>query len=131
MASSTGWPVVAGALLERHLQTSPRVVPPRDRPLQPGPGLLAQGETWSEDDVDLGGAVLAPAVRSALLVNLLTEDNLPHDFRDVERRSARRGWGRGAAVDGRGGPPLIAIRDYLTVTRAVDPVELERAAWPR
>ena len=79
---------------------------------------------WSADDTDL-----PPAVRSALFVNLLTEDNLPYYFRDIERMFGRDGaWGewvrRWTAEEAR---HSAVIRDYLTVTRAIDPVELERA----
>jgi acyl-[acyl-carrier-protein] desaturase len=68
-------------------------------------------------------------VRSALFVNLLTEDNLPYYFRTIEALFSRdTAWGewvrRWTAEEGR---HSIVIRDYLTVTRAVDPVALERA----
>ena len=68
-------------------------------------------------------------VRSALFVNLLTEDNLPYYFRTIERMfGADSVWGtwarRWTAEEGR---HSIVIRDYLTVTRAIDPVQLERA----
>ena len=79
---------------------------------------------WSPDETDLPAAV-----RSALFVNLLTEDNLPYYFRDIERMFGRDGaWGewvrRWTAEEGR---HATVIREYLTVTRAVDPVELEQA----
>jgi acyl-[acyl-carrier-protein] desaturase len=68
-------------------------------------------------------------VRSALFVNLLTEDNLPYYFRTIERMFGADGpWGawarRWTAEEGR---HSIVIRDYLTVTRSIDPVTLERA----
>jgi acyl-[acyl-carrier-protein] desaturase len=68
-------------------------------------------------------------LRSALFVNLLTEDNLPYYFRTIEGLFGRDGaWGewnrRWTAEEGR---HSIAIRDYLTVTRAIDPTALERA----
>src|SRR5215213_2057830 len=68
------------------------------------------------------------AVRSSLFVNLLTEDNLPYYFRTIEAMFGRdSAWGewsrRWTAEEGR---HSIVIRDYLTVTRAVDPVALER-----
>ncbi|MEJ7846003.1 MAG: acyl-ACP desaturase, partial [Acidimicrobiales bacterium] len=64
-----------------------------------------------------------------LFVNLLTEDNLPYYFRTIERMFGNDGvWGawarRWTAEEGR---HSIVIRDYLTVTRAIDPVALERA----
>jgi len=68
------------------------------------------------------------AVRSALFVNLLTEDNLPHYFRSIDSvfvgDDAWHEWTcRWTAEEGR---HAIVIRDYLTVTRAVDPIALER-----
>jgi acyl-[acyl-carrier-protein] desaturase len=62
-------------------------------------------------------------------VNLLTEDNLPSYHREVERAFGRDGaWGtwvnRWTAEEGR---HAFCIRDYLLVTRGVDPDELERA----
>ena len=70
---------------------------------------------------------LSPEVRAAVQLNLLTEDNLPGyhgairavvGYSDVWRTWLDR-W---TAEEGRHG---IALRDYLTVTRAVDPVVLE------
>jgi acyl-[acyl-carrier-protein] desaturase len=79
---------------------------------------------WSDDE-----APLPPAVRSALFVNLLTEDNLPYYFHTIDRMFGDGdAWGtwarRWTAEEGR---HSIVIRDYLTVTRMVDPVALERA----
>ena len=81
-------------------------------------------DEWSPDEVQL-----SDEVRSALFVNLLTEDNLPYYFRTIERMfGADSAWGtwarRWTAEEGR---HSIVIRDYLTVTRAIDPVQLERA----
>ena len=114
-------------LLERHLATSKEWFPhehvPYGRGRDPEPG-----EQWSEDDADLAGATIDDAVRSALLVNLLTEDNLPYYFRSVERMFGRDGaWGtwvrRWTAEEGR---HSMAIYGYLMVTRAIDPHHLER-----
>src|SRR6185436_8683800 len=88
------------------------------------------GGSWSQADADMGGgAALDDNVRSALFVNLLTEDNLPYYFRDIETMFGRDGafgeWNRRwTAEEGR---HAIVMRDYLTVTRAIDPWELERA----
>ena len=62
-----------------------------------------------------------------MIVNLLTEDNLPAYHREIATRFGRDGaWGqwvgRWTAEEGR---HAIAIRDYLVVTRGVDPVRLE------
>ena len=59
---------------------------------------------------------------------MLTEDNLPYYFRDIERMFGRDGaWGewvrRWTAEEGRHG---LVINGYLMATRAIDPVELER-----
>ena len=69
------------------------------------------------------------AARSALIVNLLTEDNLPYYFRTIEHLFGRDGaWGawskRWTAEEGR---HSMVIYGYLMVTRAVDPVVLERS----
>ncbi|MGB8651420.1 MAG: acyl-ACP desaturase [Mycobacteriales bacterium] len=70
---------------------------------------------------------LAPAVRAAVQLNLLTEDNLPGYHGEIARVLGRsdawKTWlDRWTAEEGR---HAIALRDYLTVTRAVDPVALE------
>jgi acyl-[acyl-carrier-protein] desaturase len=94
---------------------------------------------WSEGtdfDGPLGGKAWEPeqsrlseVARTSLVVNLLTEDNLPSYHHEIATLFGRDGaWGtwvhRWTAEEGRHG---IAIRDYLLATRAVDPVELERA----
>jgi acyl-[acyl-carrier-protein] desaturase len=93
---------------------------------------------WSlgRDYADLGGqpwhpeqSRLSPIAQTALEVNLLTEDNLPSYHREIERAFGRdSAWGtwvhRWTAEEGR---HAYCIRDYLLVTRGVDPVELERA----
>jgi acyl-[acyl-carrier-protein] desaturase len=80
------------------------------------------GEDWVPAD-----SPLDPVARTAMTVNLLTEDNLPSYHREIATRFSRDGaWGqwigRWTAEEGRHG---IALRDYLVVTRGVDPVELE------
>ena len=93
---------------------------------------------WSlgRDFADLGGqawdaeqSVLSPVARTALEVNLLTEDNRPSYHREIERAFGRDGaWGtwvhRWTAEEAR---HAYCIRDYLLVTRGVDPDELEQA----
>ncbi|MCU1400758.1 MAG: desA [Acidimicrobiales bacterium] len=119
---------VAAKLLDRHLATAKEWFPHELVPYSRGRDF-AKGYEWSPCDADLDGAELPEAVRSALFVNLLTEDNLPFYFRDIERmfgmESAFGEWNRRwTAEEGR---HSIAIRDYLIATRAVDPVHLERA----
>ena len=114
-------------LLERHLATSKEWFPHEHVPYGRGRDAVP-GEEWSPDDADLAGAVIDDAVRSSLLVNLLTEDNLPYYFRTVEQIFGPEGaWGewvrRWTAEEGR---HSMAIYGYLMVTRAIDPVHLER-----
>ena len=120
-------PVVEG-LLERHLETTKEWFPHEYVPYSRGRDHVP-GEVWSETDADLGGVQLTSEVRSALLVNLLTEDNLPYYFRTVERMFTREGpWGewvrRWTAEEGR---HSMAIYGYLMTSRAIDPIELERS----
>jgi acyl-[acyl-carrier-protein] desaturase len=72
---------------------------------------------------------MSEVARTSLIVNLLTEDNLPSYHHEIATVFGRDGaWGtwvhRWTAEEGRHG---MAIRDYLIVTRAVDPDALERA----
>jgi acyl-[acyl-carrier-protein] desaturase len=112
---------VAERLLERHLSTAKEWFPHQLVPWGRGRDF-EPGEEWEpEDDLPDG-------VRSALFVNLLTEDNLPYYLRTISRMfSADDPWGawanRWTAEEGR---HAIVIRDYLTVTRSIDPVALER-----
>jgi acyl-[acyl-carrier-protein] desaturase len=81
------------------------------------------GEPWTETD-----STLTDVARSALIINLLTEDNLPSYHHEIAVLFGRdQAWGdwvhRWTAEEGRHG---LALRDYLSVTRAVDPVQLER-----
>lgn len=112
-------------LLDRHLAQAREWFPHEVVPWSRGRDHVT-GEGWSPAD---SAVALAPEVRSALFVNLLTEDNLPYYFRTIEAMFGRDGaWGawsrRWTAEEGR---HSIALRDYLIVTRAVDPVALERA----
>ncbi|GAA2535490.1 acyl-ACP desaturase [Winogradskya humida] len=112
--------------LNRHLSLAKEWFPHEYVPWSDGrtfDGLLG-GEPWRDDD-----STLPEVARTALIVNLLTEDNLPSYHHEIATLFGRDGaWGtwvhRWTAEEGRHG---IAIRDYLTVSRAVDPVALERA----
>jgi len=84
---------------------------------------LMEGDPWSPDDADI-----PDVARSALIVNLLTEDNLPsyhHEIAVIFGRDAA--WGewvhRWTAEEGR---HAIAMRDYMLVKRLVDPNQLEQ-----
>lgn len=110
-------------LLERHLRQAKEWYPYTLVPWSRGRDYPADYE-WSPEE-----AQLSEEARSALFVNVLTEDNLPYYFRDIERMFGRDGaWGewvrRWTAEEGRHGQVL---HDYLAVTRAIDPKALEQA----
>lgn len=117
---------VVGRNLDRHLGLAKEWFPHEYVPWSDGrtfDGVLG-GQPWSAED-----SAIPDVARTALVVNLLTEDNLPSYHYEIARLFGRDGaWGtwvhRWTAEEGRHG---TAIRDYLTVTRAVDPVALERA----
>jgi acyl-[acyl-carrier-protein] desaturase len=115
-------PTVA-ELLDRHNKQAKEWFPHELVPWSRGRDFDPDWE-WSPADT-----TLTSAVRSSLFVNLLTEDNLPYYFRTIEALFGRNSaWGewvrRWTAEEGR---HSIVIRDYLTVTRSIDPVSLERA----
>ncbi len=115
-------------LYDRHLETTKEWFPHEHVPYGRGRDVHPD-QAWREEDADLAGATIDDAVRSSLVVNLLTEDNLPYYFRTIERMFGRDGaWGtwarRWTAEEGR---HSMAIYGYLMVTRAVDPVHLERS----
>ncbi len=111
--------------LDRHLGTAKEWMPHEFVPWSQGRDFAdLGGKSWSVEQ-----STLSPIARTALEVNLLTEDNLPSYHREVERAFGRdSAWGtwvnRWTAEEGR---HAICIRDYLLVTRGVDPAELERA----
>ncbi|MFM8969622.1 MAG: acyl-ACP desaturase [Actinomycetota bacterium] len=120
----------AAKLYDRHMGVAKEWFPHEYVPWSRGKDFTP-GTQWSPDDADFGdgGWTMPEAVRAALFVNLLTEDNLPYYTRDISTifggDSAYGAWARNwTAEEGR---HAIAIRDYLMVSRALDPVELERA----
>lgn len=115
-------PTVA-QLLERHLNTSRQWYPHEVTPWEKGSEL-----DWSKD-WDPRAFELPEAVRSALFVNLLTEDNLPYYFETIARvlngGGAWAEWShRWVAEENR---HAIVLRDYLVLSQAVDPWLLEDA----
>lgn len=112
-------PVVA-TNIDRHLSVARDWMPHEYVPWQLGRDFVA--EPWQPGD-----SVLSPVAQAALEVNLLTEDNLPSYHREIAERFGRDGaWGtwvgRWTAEEGR---HAACLRDYLLVTRAVDPARLE------
>ena len=115
---------VVEANLERHLRLAKEWMPHDYVPWGRGRDFAFLGGTdWRPEE-----SALDPVAQTAMVVNLLTEDNLPSYPREIATRFGHDGaWGewvgRWTAEEGRHG---IALRDYLVVTRGVDPVELER-----
>ncbi len=109
-------------LLDRHLSRAKEWFPHQLVPWSRGTDFTP-GEVWDADR-----APVTDVARRALCVNLLTEDNLPHYFRTISVMSDGDAWAtwarRWTAEEGR---HAMVIRDYLSVTRAVDLVALERA----
>jgi acyl-[acyl-carrier-protein] desaturase len=114
---------VAGRLLDRHLSLTTEWFPHEYIPYSQGRDF--DREPWTPDQPRLGGVA-----RTAFEVNLLTEDNLPSYHRLIygmfgEGDGAWVNWvGRWTAEEGR---HSIVLRDYLTVTRNIDPMLLERS----
>ena len=113
----------AERLFTRHLGATREWFPHELVPWERGRPVVP-GEAWDPAEYPM-----PEPVRSALYVNLLTEDNLPYYFSTIERvfgkDSVFKAWNRRwTAEENR---HAIVMRDYLTVTRALDPVALERA----
>ncbi|MFI5054741.1 MAG: acyl-ACP desaturase, partial [Acidimicrobiia bacterium] len=113
----------ATKLLERHLSAAKEWFPHEMVPWSRGRDYVA-GEDWDPEQ-----STLSPGARSALFLNILTEDNLPHYYRTISSKFGNDDvWGewnrRWTAEEGR---HAIVIRDYLAVTRSIDMRDLERA----
>jgi acyl-[acyl-carrier-protein] desaturase len=111
--------------LNRHLSMAKEWFPHEYVPWSDGRNFDGplNGDAW-----DVSDSKMSDVARSSLIVNLLTEDNLPSYHHEIATLFGREAaWGdwvhRWTAEEGRHG---IAIRDYLLTTRAVDPVQLER-----
>jgi acyl-[acyl-carrier-protein] desaturase len=107
--------------LDRHLSAATEWFPHEYVPYEVGRNYVQ--EPWDESDTDL-----STVARTALEVNLLTEDNLPYYHLALWDMFGKDGaWGewtrRWTAEEGR---HAIVLRDFLTVTRGMDPVALER-----
>ena len=115
---------VAAVELERHLSTTKDWYPHEYVPWSEGrnfPGPL-NGDAWEAKD-----SKLTPIAQDSLVLNLLTEDNLPSYHTEIALSMGRDGaWNtwinRWTADEAR---HSIVIRDYLMATRGVDPNELE------
>jgi acyl-[acyl-carrier-protein] desaturase len=109
-------------LFERHLATTKSWMPheliPWERAVESAPR-----DAWDPER-----SPHSAGVRSALVVNLLTEDNLPYYFETINRMFANdvwREWGRRWTAEEM--RHATVIRDYITVTHSVDLEALEHA----
>jgi acyl-[acyl-carrier-protein] desaturase len=115
---------VVEANLNRHLSMRKDWNPHDYIPWSDGKNYHALGgQDWDPEQ-----SHLSDVAQVAMVQNLLTEDNLPSYHREIAMNFGMDGaWGqwvnRWTAEENRHG---IALRDYLVVTRAIDPVELEK-----
>ena len=116
-------PVVA-LELDRHIGIAKDWYPHEYVPWSEGrnfPGPL-NGDAWEAKD-----SKLTPIAADSLILNLLTEDNLPSYHTEIALSMGREGaWNtwinRWTAEEAR---HSIVLRDYLMATRGVNPNELE------
>ncbi len=112
-----------GRLYDRHARVAKEWFPHTLIPYRLGRDF--DRDPWTPDQPRLTGVA-----QTAFEVGLLTEDNLPSYHRIIHSTfgdgdGAWMSWiGRWTAEEGR---HAIVLRDYLTVTRNLDPVLLERA----
>jgi len=115
----------AEANLNRHLEMAVEWHPHDYVPWDQGRNFAAMGgQDWDPEQ-----SQLSEVAKAAMITNLLTEDNLPsYHHQAAEYFSLDGAWGtwvgRWTAEEAR---HSIVIRDYLVVTRGVDPVALEQA----
>ncbi|GAB4583630.1 acyl-ACP desaturase [Nocardia sp. IFM 10818] len=116
---------VAEQNVNRHLSMAKDWHPHDYVPWDEGRNFAAmEGEDWDPQQ-----SKLSEVAKAAMITNLLTEDNLPSYHREIAENFSQDGaWGtwvgRWTAEENRHG---IVLRDYLVVTRGVDPVALEQA----
>ncbi|TFV57180.1 acyl-ACP desaturase [Mycobacterium sp. PS03-16] len=114
---------VVETLMNRHMKMTKDWNPHDYIPWSDGKNYYALGgQDWDPEQ-----SKLSEVAQTAMVQNLLTEDNLPAYHREIAMNMGMDGaWGqwvnRWTAEENRHG---IALRDYLVVTRSVDPVQLE------
>ncbi len=86
-----------------------------------------KGRSFVDEPWDESHATVSPEVRTALVLNLLTEDNLPYYHAEIATRvpddSAYTRWNNLWTAEE--GQHAIALRSYLLTSRNADPQELE------
>ncbi|WP_409427274.1 acyl-ACP desaturase [Mycobacterium sp. SMC-11] len=114
---------VVEKLINRHFSMAKDWNPHDYIPWSEGKNYYALGgQDWHPEQ-----SKLSEVARTAMVQNLLTEDNLPSYHREIAMNFTMDApWGtwvnRWTAEENRHG---IALRDYLVVTRNCDPIELE------
>ncbi|BBY32997.1 acyl-ACP desaturase [Mycolicibacter minnesotensis] len=114
---------VVEKLIDRHFSMAKDWNPHDYIPWSEGKNYYALGgQDWHPEQ-----SKLSEVARTAMVQNLLTEDNLPSYHREIAMNFTMDApWGtwvnRWTAEENRHG---IALRDYLVVTRNCDPIELE------
>jgi len=110
--------------LDRHIATTKDWYPHEYVPWSEGRTFAGplNGEAWEAKD-----SKLTTVAQDSLVLNLMTEDNLPSYHTEIALSMGRDGaWNtwinRWTAEEAR---HSIVLRDYLMATRGVDPVELE------
>ncbi len=110
--------------IERHIRTTKDWYPHEYVPWSEGRTFAGplNGDAWEAKD-----SRLTSIAQDSLVLNLLTEDNLPSYHTEIAFATSRDGaWNtwinRWTAEEARHG---IVLRDYLMATRGVDPIELE------
>jgi acyl-[acyl-carrier-protein] desaturase len=106
--------------LDRHMEQAALWYPHEYVPYEEGRNFVA--EPWAPED-----SRLPDVAKVAMELNLLTEDNLPYYTLALTRTFGHtEAWDewirRWTAEEGR---HSIVLRDYLTVTRGIDPKQLE------
>ena len=110
--------------LDRHLAAAEEWLPHEWVPWSRGRDFAgATGAPWTPDQ-----SQLSEAAQAAFTLNLLTEDNLPSYHHELLRRVGSAGaWDawvrRWTAEEAR---HAMSLRDYVLLSRAIDPVALER-----
>ncbi len=86
-----------------------------------------KGRNYREEPWDESQCTISPEARTSLVLNLLTEDNLPYYHSEIESHvggnETFKEWNHLWTAEE--GQHAIAIRSYLLTTRNADPVELE------
>lgn len=87
-----------------------------------------KGRSFRDEPWDESQCTISPVARTSLVLNLLTEDNLPYYHAEIESHLRHASgifqeWTNQWTAEE--GQHSIAIRSYLLTTRNCDPVELE------